>query len=89
MKEVPQDLAVIEYLNGTIEGANPIVDIASGMKKFERAIYMFHVPRIIKKIEEGTLVTGRPVGRFVMVRHGDKQADGTLSEKGVQEAIQA
>lgn len=89
MKEVPQDQAVIEYLDGTIDDANPIVDIATGMKKLERAIYILNAPQIIKQIEQGTLVTGRPIGRFVMVRHGDKQADGTLSKKGAQEAIQA
>lgn len=88
MRQVPQDQAVIEYLNGTTEDANPLADIAPGINKLQRAVNMFNVPQIMQKIEQGGEVkTGRPVSRFVMVRHGDKQQDGTLSEKGIQEAI--
>lgn len=90
MKKVPQDQAVIEYLDGTIEGANPLLDIAPGMKKLEKAIYRLNVPQIIQKIAKGgEIKPGRPISRFVMVRHGDKQPDGTLSEKGILEAINA
>ena len=84
MRNVPQDQAVIEYLDGTIEGANPLADIAPGINKLERAIYVLNVPQIMQKIERGEEIkAGRPVSRFVMVRHGDKQQDGTLSEKGI------
>ena len=90
MKKVPQDQAVIEYLDGTIEGANPLLDIAPGIKKLERAICRLNIPQIIQKIAtEGEIKPGRPIIRFVMVRHGDKQPDGTLSEKGILEAINA
>lgn len=90
MRRVPQDQAVIEYLDGIIEGANPLLDIAPGIKKLERAIYRLNVPRIIQEIAAGAEIKpGRPISRFVMVRHGDKRPDGTLSEKGMLEAINA